>query len=85
MPLNAEKRRQLAEVALQRKDALGPSDADAATPIASALGPSAPAPIDHRQKGVVEATASEDEDTCRPCLQEEEESRCRDAYDFSVG
>ena len=64
MVLNAEKRRQLAEVALQRKVAPGPSDANASTPVASALGPSAPAPVDHRQKGVAEAIASEDEDTC---------------------
>ena len=28
------------------------------------LSPSAPASVDHRQNGVVEATASEDEDTC---------------------
>jgi len=64
MVLNAEKRRQLVEVALQRNVAPGPSDADASTPVASAPGPSAPAPVDHRSKGVAEATASEDEDTC---------------------
>ncbi|XP_068503759.1 uncharacterized protein [Phaseolus vulgaris] len=59
-----KKRRQLAEVALQRKAAPGPSDADASTPAASASSPFAPALVDQRQKGVVEATASEDEDTC---------------------
>jgi len=53
MVLNAKKRRQLAEIALKRKAAPGPSTADA--PIH---------PVDQRQKGVAEATATEDEDTC---------------------
>jgi len=77
--LNAEKRRQLAEVALQRKVAPSPSDANASAPAdaptttISAPSPSAPAPIDHRQKGVVEATASEEKGHLfRPRLQEEE-------------
>jgi len=64
MVLNAEKRRQLAEVFLQHKAALGPSTGDASTATASAPSPSALAPVDHRQKGVVEATAFEDDDTC---------------------
>jgi len=59
MVLNAKKRRQLAEVALQRKAAPGPSVVDAFTLVASA-----PAPVDQRQKGVAEAATSEDEDTC---------------------
>ena len=58
MVLNAEKRRKLAEVALQRKAAPDPSVADASAPVASA-----PAPVDHRHNRVAEATASEDEDT----------------------
>ena len=64
MVLNAEKRRQLAEVALQRKATPGPSDVDAFTPTASGPGPSVLAFVDQRQNGVAEATASEDEDTC---------------------
>jgi len=66
MVFNAEKRRHLAELALQRKAASGPSDVDASalvdTPTVanSATSPSAPAPVDHRQKGIVEAIASED-------------------------
>jgi len=64
MVLNVEKRRELAVVALQLKAASGPSIVDASAPATSALGPSAPALIDQRQKGVVEATTSEDEDTC---------------------
>jgi len=70
MVLNAEKRRQLAEVTLRRKVALSPSDVDALAPVdapAAAIfapSPSALALVNHRQKGVVEATASEDEDTC---------------------
>ena len=64
MVRNTENRRQLAEVALQRKAAPGPSDADAPTAAANAPSPSTPAPVDHRQKGVVEATAFEDEETC---------------------
>jgi len=58
--LNAEKRRHLAEVALQRKAAPAPSDAgasataDAPAATTSAPSPSAPAPVDHRKKGVVE-------------------------------
>jgi len=57
MVLNTEKRRQLAVVAAQLKIAPGPS----------ASGPSAPAPIDQRLKGVVEVAEvapSKDEDTC---------------------
>jgi len=70
MVLNAEKRRHLAEMALRRKATPDPSDAsasasaDALTAAISAPSPSAPALLDHRKKGVVEATASEDEDTC---------------------
>jgi len=63
MVLNAEKRRQLAEVALQRKAAPGSSAADAPTLADNAPGPYAPVPVDHRQKGVVKAIAFEDEDT----------------------
>ena len=64
---NAEKRRLLAKVALKRKatpdvDASSPVDAPPA-PI-SAPSPFAPAPMDPRQERVVEATASEDENTC---------------------
>jgi len=70
MVLNEEKRRMLTEVASKRKAGAGPSDADASTPIdgppttTSTPSPSAPAPVDLRQNGIVEATASEDEDTC---------------------
>jgi len=64
MVLNTEKRKQLAKVAFQRKVAPGPSVADASAAAASAPDPSAPATVDHRQKGVAEATASEDEDIC---------------------
>ncbi|XP_068477186.1 uncharacterized protein [Phaseolus vulgaris] len=63
MVLNAEKRRQLAEVALQRKAAPGSSAADAPTLADNAPGPYALVPVDHRQKGVVKAIAFEDEDT----------------------
>jgi len=54
MVLNAEKRRQLAEVALQRKAAPGPSNANASTPVVatSAPSPSTPAPMNHRKMGV---------------------------------
>jgi len=54
MVLNAEKRRQLVAVAIQLKVASGPF----------VPATSAPAPVDQRQKRVVEAAASEDEDTC---------------------
>jgi len=57
MVLNIEKRRQLAVVEAQLKTASGPS----------VSGPSAPAPVDQRLKGVAEVTevaASKDEDTC---------------------
>jgi len=64
MVLNAEKRKQLAEVALQRKVAPGPYDANASTTAGSTPGPSAPSPLDQRQKGVAEATSTKDEDTC---------------------
>ena len=60
----------LAEAASKLKAGAGPSDANTAAP-ADALAatifapnPYAPAPADLRQKGVVEAAASEDEDTC---------------------
>jgi len=59
MVLNVEKRRQLVVVALQLKVALDPS-----APTTSAPGPSAPAPVDQRQKGVAEVATSKDEDTC---------------------
>jgi len=70
MVLTTEKRKQLAEVALQHRAAPDPSDADASAPAdappttTSAPNPSAPTPLDHRLKGTVEATASKDEDTC---------------------
>jgi len=70
MVLNEEKRRMLAEAASKRKAGAGPSDVDVATPAnapgtaITAPSPYAPTPMDLRQKGVVEATASEDEDTC---------------------
>ena len=51
-------------MALQRKAAPGPFDDDISTPAASAPDPPALAPVDHRQKGVVEAISSKDEDTC---------------------
>jgi len=60
----------LAEVALRCKAALRPSDANALAPAdapvvaIAAPSPSAPALMDLRQMGVVEATASEDEETC---------------------
>jgi len=63
MVLNAEKRRMLAEVAFKRKAGVGLS-VDAPPALISAPSPSAPAPVDLRQKGVIEATAFEDEDTC---------------------
>ena len=66
MVLNVEKRRQLVEVALWRKAAPSPSNVDALAPVATIFAPSpyAPTLVDHRQKGVVEATASKDNDTC---------------------
>jgi len=64
MVLNAEKRRQFATVALQLKAALRPSTAEASAPATSAPGPSAPALVDQRQKGVVEVAAYEEEHTC---------------------
>jgi len=68
MVLNEEKKRMIAEVA-SRKAGAGPSDVDASALVdgppttTSAPSPSASALADHRQKGIVEATASEDEDT----------------------
>jgi len=57
MVLNTEKRRMLAEAASKLKACAGPSKAlPTPTP--------ASAPADLRWKGVVEAAASEDEDTC---------------------
>jgi len=64
MVLNAEKRRQFSFVALQLRASPGLSIAYALAPTTSTPGPSTPTPVDQRQKGVVEATASEDEDTC---------------------
>jgi len=70
MVLNEKKRRMLVEAASKLKAGAGPSDANAAAPadgpiaVISAPNPYATAPTDLRQKGVVEATASEDEDTC---------------------
>jgi len=64
MVLNTEKRRQFTVVALQLWGAPGPSVVDASAPTTSTLGPSAPAPLDQRQKGLAELAASEDEDTC---------------------
>ena len=70
MVLNAENKRMLAEAASKLKVGAGPSGANAATPtnapttVVSAPNPSASAPADLRQKGVVEAIASKDEDTC---------------------
>jgi len=54
MVLNVEKRSMLVEAASKLKIGVGPSDAPSA-PIP------APAPANLRQKGVVEAIASEDE------------------------
>jgi len=66
MVLNAEKRRMLAEAASKLKASAGPSGANVAAPavVIPAPTPSAPAPANLRQKGMVEATASEDEDIC---------------------
>jgi len=62
MVLNTKKRRMLVEAASRLKAGVGPSDAPLAPiPIPSA---SAPAPTDLRLKGVVEATASKEENTC---------------------
>jgi len=67
MVLNEEKRNKLAELVARRWAAFanaststpaGPPPATISTPISPE-----PAPIDHRQKGVVEATSSENEDT----------------------
>jgi len=63
MVLNAEKRRQLAAVALQLKAAPDPSTTNTPAPATSAPGPSAPTLVDQRQNGVAEAVASKDEDT----------------------
>jgi len=70
MVLNAEKRRMLAEATSKLKAGVGLSDAKAAAPVDAPStpiptpSPSAPAPADLRLKGVVKATAPEDEDTC---------------------
>jgi len=70
MVLTAEKRRMLAEGASKRKAGAGPSVADALAPVYDppaatfVPSPSAPAPVGQRKKGVVEATASKDKDTC---------------------
>jgi len=70
MVLNTEKTRMLAKAASKRKANSGPSATDAPTPIDGppaatfVPSPSVPAPVGQKQKGVVEATASEDEDTC---------------------
>jgi len=58
MVLNTEKKRMLAEAASKLKASVDPSEALPAPSF------SAPAPAYLRQKGMVEATASEDEDTC---------------------
>ena len=69
--LNAEKRRKLGELVTRRKAVLtvvgtstpaGPPPPTTSAPISPE-----PTPINQRQKGVVEATASEDEYTCT-CL-----------------
>jgi len=71
MVLDAEKRNKLVELVACRKAAL--ADAGTSTPAGPHLVATSapispePAPIDHRQKRVVEATASENEDTCT-CL-----------------
>jgi len=67
MVLNTEKRRKLAELVSRCKVALahvGASTPMGTSPAATSapISPD-PAPIDHRQKGVVEVAASEDEDT----------------------
>jgi len=66
MVLNTEKRRMLVEAASKLKVGAGPSDANVDLPVAivSAPNPFSPAPADLRLKGVVEAAAFEDEDTC---------------------
>jgi len=64
MVLNAKKRRQFAATTLQLRAVPGPFATDALTPATSAPGPSAPTRVDQRQKGVTEAAASKDEDTC---------------------
>jgi len=67
MVLDAEKRRKLGELVTRRKAALagvGTLTPARPPPVATSASISPePAPIDHRQKGVVEATVSEDEDT----------------------
>jgi len=68
MVLDVERRNKLAALVARRRATL----ADAGTSTPAGLPPVAtsapishePAPIDHGQQGVVEATASEDEDTC---------------------
>jgi len=71
MVLDAEKRRKLVELVSRHKAALADVGAStpAGTPPAATSSPISPdtTPIDHRQKGVVEAITSEDEDTCT-CL-----------------
>jgi len=65
MVLNAKKMRHLAEVAFRRKVAPDPSNVDASAPADALVAAiSASAPVDHRQKREVEATASKNEDTC---------------------
>jgi len=70
MVLNAKKRWMLVEATSKLKVGASPSNANTAAPadapfaVISAPNPYAPAPADLRQEGVVEAIASEDEDTC---------------------
>jgi len=68
MVLDAEKRRKLGELVARPKAALADADTStpAGTPPTSTSAPISPepAPVDQRQKGVVEATTSEDKDTC---------------------
>ena len=67
--LNAEKKRMLAEATSKLKVGGGPSDAnvvasvDAPVAVISAPNPSTPAPLNFRQKGVVEVVASKNENT----------------------
>jgi len=68
MVLDTEKKRKLGELVARRKDAL--ADASTSTPAgtpppatSTPISPE-PTPIDQRQKGVEEATASEYENTC---------------------
>ena len=67
MVLDAEKRNEFPELVARHKAAFaGASTSTPAAPPPSATSTSAslePTPIDQRQKGVMEATAFEDEDT----------------------